>query len=89
MEDENENKDKVISEYDIAFKNYVEMRTKKKTPTTENAISLIKLELERLAPRNENKQIQILNQSIMRGWTGVFPLKETEEPKTNSHLKEK
>lgn len=89
MEDENENKDKVISEYDIAFKNYVEMRTKKKTPTTENAISLIKLELERLAPRNENKQIQILNQSIMRGWTGVFPLKETEEPKINSHLKEK
>jgi len=82
-------KEITLSDFDLVFNNYLEVRNKKKTPTTENAIKLIKLELERLAPRNENKQIQILNQSIMRGWTGVFPLKETEEPKTNSHLKEK
>ena len=42
------------------------------------ATSVTITELEKLAPGDEAMQIAILNQSIQRGWQGVFPLKEDE-----------
>jgi hypothetical protein len=52
---------------------FLEVRKKKKAPNTEHALKLIVKELERLKADNFNPH-EILNQSIMRGWTGVFPL---------------
>jgi hypothetical protein len=49
---------------------------------------LIKKDLNNFAPGNEEKQILILEQSIKNNWAGVFPLKQNEEPKTQSYLKE-
>ncbi|WP_303104141.1 helix-turn-helix domain-containing protein [uncultured Mitsuokella sp.] len=45
-------------------------------PLTLKAKELIVKKLEKLAPGNEMMQIAILEQSIERGWQGVFPLKQ-------------
>jgi hypothetical protein len=42
---------------------------------TEHAEELLLSELKKLAGDDEQLKIAILNQSILRGWTGVFPLK--------------
>lgn len=90
MEDENENKDKIEviikTDFEKTFDSYLEMRKVIKKPATENAIGLIKKELEKLAPNNQAKQIDILNQSIMRNYTGVFPLKQNEDNKQETSL---
>lgn len=44
-------------------------------PLTLRAKELIVKKLEKLAPMNEALQIAILDQSVERGWQGVFPLK--------------
>ena len=44
-------------------------------PLTDRAKKLITKKLEKLAPGNEEMQIAILDQSVERGWQGVFPLK--------------
>lgn len=44
-------------------------------PLTLRAKELIVKKLEKLAPGNEEMQIAILDQSVERGWQGVFPLK--------------
>ena len=45
-------------------------------PLTDRALALTLSELEKLAPGDDEKKIAILNQSIQRGWQGVFPLKD-------------
>ncbi len=54
------------------------MRKKIKAPLTERAEQLIHDKLDRLSGGNEQSKIAILNQSIERGWRGVFEIKETE-----------
>lgn len=44
-------------------------------PLTLRAKELIVKKLEKLAPGNEAMQVAILDQSVERGWQGVFPLK--------------
>ena len=44
-------------------------------PLTLRAKELIVKKLEKLAPGHEEMQIAILDQSVERGWQGVFPLK--------------
>jgi len=58
----------------VTWDAFLEVRKKKKAPNTPHALSLIVKELERLKAAHFNPQ-EILNQSIMRGWTGVFPIK--------------
>lgn len=53
-----------------AFK---EMRQKKRAPMTRKAMTLIVKELEKLRALGNNPE-DVLNQSIMKSWTGVFPL---------------
>lgn len=76
-------------EYDIEFNNlkisapdffqawnaFIEMRMKKKAIPTSHAADLLKAELQKLAPENLSHQIEILNQSTSRNYTGLFPLK--------------
>lgn len=60
---------------------FAEMRKKLRKPLTEAARALTLRELEKLAPGDEEMQVAILNQSIQRGWQGVFPLKDEKPAK--------
>ena len=71
-----------VSALDVALNDFAEMRKKMRKPLTDRALALTLSELEKLAPGDDEKKIAILNQSIQRGWQGVFPLKdEPEAPK--------
>ena len=67
---------KCASALDLALNDFAEMRKKMRKPLTDRALALTLSELEKLAPGDDEKKIAILNQSIQRGWQGVFPLKE-------------
>ncbi len=60
---------------------FMEFRKKIKKPMTETAIKLMIEKLNKLTP-NINEQIEIINQSILNGWQGIFPLKQetTNQP---------
>lgn len=51
------------------------MRERMRKPLTRRGLELTFRELERLAPNNPDLQVEIVNQSVMRGWQTVFPLK--------------
>ena len=65
-----------VSALDAALNDFAEMRKKMRKPLTDRALALTLSELEKLAPGDDEKKIAILNQSIQRGWQGVFPLKD-------------
>lgn len=52
---------------------FAEHRKKLKKPMTERAKELMLSKLSKMA-RTEHEQIAILNQSIVNGWQGIFPL---------------
>lgn len=76
------------SPLEIAMDDFAKARKAMKKPLTVKARELTLLELEKLAPGDDAMKVAIINQSIQRGWQGVFPLKEDEQrkPKTKSHL---
>jgi hypothetical protein len=59
-----------------AFTDYVEMRKKLKSPMTERAIQLAMGNLEKLSGGDNDIAVQILEQSVMNSWKGLFALKE-------------
>jgi len=63
--------------FDSVFDSFLVMRKQLKKPMTVKAIELLKSKLEKLAPADEQTQIEILEQSIMNNWQGVFPLKDS------------
>lgn len=54
---------------------FIDYRKKIKKPMTDRAIALLISELNKLSS-DIVTQIEILNQSILNGWQGVFPLKQ-------------
>lgn len=62
--------------FNTIFESYLDMRKKIKKPATDKAIDLAYQHLQKLAPGNEEKQIKILEQSILNSWQGLFELKE-------------
>ena len=72
---------------DAAFADFVEMRKKIKKPMTDRAVELAINKLRSLATlpfsdcMDNDLAIQILNQSVMNCWQGLFPLKEDGQPK--------
>ncbi len=64
-----------------AFTDYVEMRKKIKSPMTERAVQLAMGNLEKLSGGDNDIAIQILEQSIMNSWKGLFALKEDKQQK--------
>ena len=52
---------------------------------TDRAIELAKRNLEKLAD-NDSDWIEILNQSIMNGWLGVFELKKDNRRRDNENM---
>lgn len=76
-------------ELNYAFEEFVKMRKSIKKPLTDRAMQLAMNTLDKLADSNEDK-IQILNQSIMNCWQGLFPLKKDDYVKSNkSHRDDK
>lgn len=73
---------------------FEEMRKKQRKPMTDRAKQLLLKKLQALAPDDVSKQIQIVDQSTLKGWSSVFPLDEdkhqTADPvpapaKANAH----
>jgi hypothetical protein len=61
---------------------------KKKSPMTDKAIELMIKKLDEMTSDNDEK-IQIINQSIMNGWKGIFPIKNgyNKKPTTEEYAK--
>ena len=59
---------------------FVEFRKEIKKPMTDHAVDLMVKKLGSMSDSIEI-QIAILEQSIMNGWTGIFPLKNDSVPK--------
>ena len=69
-----------LSPLEAALEDFAKVRKAMKKPLTDKARELTLKELEKLAPGDDAAKIAILNQSIQRGWQGVFPLKEDAKP---------
>lgn len=63
----------------LAFTDYVEMRKQIKKPMTEKAIDLAMRKLEELSKGDNDIAVQILDQSVLNSWQGLFPLKEEKQ----------
>lgn len=69
-------------ELNDAILEFIKFRKDIKKPMSDRAVSLMLNKLETLS-HDKYEQVQILNQSIMQGWTGVYELKG--ENKQYSH----
>lgn len=58
-----------------ALRGFVEMRKKVKAPLTEHALSLLLRKLDGLG-HSDAEKVEIVNQSVMNNWKGLFPLKQ-------------
>lgn len=71
----------ILDEQDSALReallDFIEHRKAKKSPITPRALQLTVDKLYKLYPDNVEKQIESINQSIMCGWQGVFPVQES------------
>ena len=85
--------DAVVEEYTTnadlktAIFEFIKFRKAIKAPLTDRALTLCLNKLDKLANNDLNK-IAILNQSIERGWRGLFEVKDTSfnapAPKSNN-----
>jgi len=64
---------------DVAINDFIQFRKETKKPMTERAIKLFQTELNKLSP-NDDIKVKIINQSILKGWTSVYPL-ASDKPK--------
>lgn len=71
-----------VPELDEAIHEFIKFRKGIKKPMSDRAVTLMMNKLETLS-HDKYEQVQILNQSIMQGWTGVYELKG--ENKQYSH----
>ena len=65
-------------ELNQALLSFIEYRKGMKKPMTDRAVELLIDKLEGMTP-SITEQIEILNQSIVNGWQGVFPLKDQKQ----------
>ena len=62
---------------DTAVKEFITFRKKIKKPMTDHAVKLMISKLNKLTS-DIDEQVEILNQSILNGWQGIYPLKREE-----------
>lgn len=73
--------DKLINDYTesedlkAAIKDFIKFRKAIKAPLTDRALTLCFIKLDQLG-QNDTEKISVINQSIERGWKGLFPLKD-------------
>lgn len=58
------------------FSRFAEERKRRRKPMSEYAMHLAVIELEKLIDQGQD-QDAVINQSIMRGWDGLFPVKDS------------
>ena len=68
------------SELNEAILSFIEYRKSVKKPMTDRAVELLISKLDGMTGDTQ-EQIDILNQSIVNGWQGIFPLKEQDRRK--------
>ena len=86
--DKNDKNDKNINippELEEPLEAFMDMRKKIKAPMTDRGTEMILTKLNKLSCGDIGKSIEILNQSTMNCWKGIFPLKE--EKQKNPFLK--
>lgn len=64
-----------------AILEFIKFRKGIKSILTDRALTLLLRNLDKFA-KNDNEKIEIINQSILNGWKGIFPLKI--DPKQNN-----
>ena len=64
-----------IPELNQSILSFIEFRKSIKSPMTDRAVELLIKKLNEMTD-SIDEQIEIINQSIVNGWKGVFPLKE-------------
>lgn len=69
---------------DLAFKDYIKHRKSIKKPMTDRAIELAVSQLEKLSGGDNDVAIEIINQSILNGWQGLFELKKNTGKQTGA-----
>lgn len=65
--------------FENVWKDFLEMRIKKRKPLTDRAVILNLNSIQKLSKGDERLATAICEQTIMRGWDGFFDLKETTE----------
>lgn len=76
--------DKIIDFYTAndtlkeTIRDFIKMRKAIKKVMTDKALELVLKKLNKLT-NDENEKIEILNQSIVNSWQGVFPLKKQQQ----------
>jgi len=71
------------SEFEESFNDFVEMRKSIKAVMTERAKELLLIKLCDLTNKDVHVSIEILNQSILNNWKGIFSLKNDSEKLNN------
>lgn len=67
---------------------FIEFRKKIKSPMTDKAITIMVNSLDKMTDDN-NEKIAILEQSIMNGWKGVFPLDKRQKKASSNPFAER
>lgn len=76
-----------VPELNEAIISFIDYRKKARKPMTDKAVSLLISKLDSIS-KNTNEQIEIINQSILNGWSGVFPLKgHDKSPKSREYCR--
>ena len=70
-------------ELDEAIHEFIKFRKGVKKPMSDRAITLMINKLESPS-HDKHEQVQILNQSIMQGWTGLYALKDDDKSRGQS-----
>ena len=60
----------------LALDDFREFRKEIRKPLTKRAEKMLLRKLEKLAPGNDDMKVEILEQSMVQGWAGVWPIKE-------------
>jgi len=61
-----------------AIRSFIDHREVKKKPLTNNSLKLMLIKLDKLSSSNQTKT-DILNESVISGWLGIFPLKNQNQ----------
>lgn len=65
-----------------AINGYIDMRKAIKKPMTEKALKMIFTKLDKIG-KSAPEKIEIINQSVMNSWQGIFPIKQDFSGKKN------
>jgi hypothetical protein len=82
-DDSSESSPREFSVPAAAMKAFRAHRVKIRKPMTDRAEELIGMTLQRIHAEHGHDPTAVINQSIMFGWTGVFPLKEEGSGRAN------